>query len=223
MGYGISGDIPKEKRELKNKLLKARYNLRQEGMEPVLRHYNLYVNNRSLTAREIESIISGIIPEKENESLEKVSSEDTVANQELEKTKKPVKGLSNVKPTALKNPLNPPAGGVLTRSTTGKTKYVATKKKNLKKDLSVINVIFWNSSGLNNIIDIKEIVNSRSIVCLSETWSISQPSIISPTNEYTQQVLYSPAERSEERGRAKGGIAVISNKNIYDSGTVYIA
>lgn len=66
LGISISSDMPKEKRVLKSKLLKARYILRLQRKEPVLQNLNLILNERNLTIEEIEGIISESAENEEN-------------------------------------------------------------------------------------------------------------------------------------------------------------
>ena len=59
MGYKISSDVSKEKRKLKSMLLKARYLLRKDGKNPILRNYKLFIENYQLTENEIILICDG--------------------------------------------------------------------------------------------------------------------------------------------------------------------
>ena len=95
MENAVSSDISKEKRELKNKLLKARYKLRQDGKEPMLRNYKLYLDNRCLTPKEISVILDGNYRDNEIEISENENtSEVIVPENDPEKNKKQVEGLS---------------------------------------------------------------------------------------------------------------------------------
>ena len=57
LGYSVSSDLSKEKRDVKKKLLKARYILKQEGKAAAIRNFKLYVENRCLTEKEIDNLI----------------------------------------------------------------------------------------------------------------------------------------------------------------------
>ena len=58
LGYRALSDLPKEKREMNSKVLKARYILRQRGKNPTLRNYKLYLEERCLSMNEVEEILS---------------------------------------------------------------------------------------------------------------------------------------------------------------------
>ena len=90
--------------------------------------------------------------------------------------------------------------------------------------LCPIEIILWNSSGLKNIDDIRNIINCRSIIGLLETWCPSKPNwTLTSTLEYAQETIYSPAEKTEERGRAKGGIADSYNSNVFKVRILFIS
>ena len=63
-------------------------------------------------------------------------------------------------------------------------------------------------------------------MCLVETWCTSEPVfMLSSSIEYAQEniqpYVYSPAVRSEERGRAKGGINISYNSNLFQSRVLF--
>ena len=72
--------------------------------------------------------------------------------------------------------------------------------------------------------DIQEYVKLNSILCLCETWSITEPNLkIWNSFGGTQNSWYSPAQRVKDRGRASGGIAIIHNSMSYDSKILFIS
>ena len=88
LGYEVSSDIPKEKRALKATLLKARYLLRQKGKNPVLRNFNLYLDNRQISAEEISALFNEKIISPEIVQIDNNSSQDTEVD---ETNKEPIK------------------------------------------------------------------------------------------------------------------------------------
>lgn len=58
LGITVASDMPKERRVLKSKLLKARYLLRQRDKQSILKGFDLIVDDCQLTIEEIEKIIS---------------------------------------------------------------------------------------------------------------------------------------------------------------------
>lgn len=68
----------------------------------------------------------------------------------------------------------------------------------------------WNVNGIDNLDDIFEFVECNDILCVYETWSISEPKQI---GNCKQKIIYHrPAVREAMRGRAKGGLAVFINE-----------
>lgn len=62
MGLGLSNDVPKEERAIIRAALKAKYILRSEGQQPILKGNELWLNDRRLTEQEISEIL-----ERQNE------------------------------------------------------------------------------------------------------------------------------------------------------------
>ena len=82
--------------------------------------------------------------------------------------------------------------------------------------------MFWNCTGSANINDLRDSVKRDDIICLCETWCIVEPVITLFTpNEHCYKTLHSPAERSADRGRAKGGIAIHLNTKTYTPVTLF--
>lgn len=75
-------------------------------------------------------------------------------------------------------------------------------------------IIFWNIHGYSNISDIDKIYSKQDILCINETW-VDRPTLPYLPSQVTSQ--HSPATRTAKTGRAKGGIALIYNKNIYNA------
>ena len=67
-------------------------------------------------------------------------------------------------------------------------------------------------NNLGNLNDILKYTNSSSIVCVYETWSTTLPNIYFSK---TQEIIYSQATRVAERGRARGGIMIVLDRNVY--------
>ena len=90
---------------------------------------------------------------------------------------------------------------------------------------SKFEVIFWNIAGIANMEgDLIEGINSYSILCLYETW-VDDVTMNLPRHLATRGFTFvnSPAVRTASRGRAKGGIICVINKNIYNFSTVYMS
>lgn len=58
LGVRLSSDLSKESRNLKNKLLKARYMLRKEGKDPILKGFRLELDGKLLKEKEIDKIVN---------------------------------------------------------------------------------------------------------------------------------------------------------------------
>ena len=82
---------------------------------------------------------------------------------------------------------------------------------------SVIKIIFWNCRGRINIDDLQNYVTDSVIVCVYETWCEEKLNKLIMTKWQEQEIIFNPAIRNLTKGRAKGGIAVFHNNNIYNS------
>lgn len=74
MGLSIANDIPQEDRLINKRLMRARYLLKQEQKNPVLRGTSLFVNNQRLTDHEIDELLAKY--EETNQTL----AHETIAN-----------------------------------------------------------------------------------------------------------------------------------------------
>ena len=67
-------------------------------------------------------------------------------------------------------------------------------------------------------------INELSIVNIYETWNVNEPSVnVTGLSNYAQELLYSPAVKTELKGRAKGGIIMCNNKKFSQSKKVYVS
>lgn len=66
-----------------------------------------------------------------------------------------------------------------------------------------------------------EVCNSD-IVCVNETWATDDPSILISNYFPDCDVIYSKATKTATRGRARGGLLVVYNKNKYSTENLFI-
>ena len=75
---------------------------------------------------------------------------------------------------------------------------------------------------MKHIEDIKQYVDHNCIVCLYETWSISEPAAdVGKLKSYEQQTFFAPAEKDAAKCRPKCGIEMFVDKKMYKCEIVF--
>ena len=214
VGISVASDMPKERRVLKSKLLKARNLLKQKNKQAIIRVFDLIVDDCHLSIEEIEKIISKEeFSVEDNNNNEKTSSQSYSSSSSVKKNEKYKINFPVIKTVSAK--VNRPKPVVNTRRN---AKVKQQNKKRLHLDtLQPIRIIFWNIRGLANYQDIQSQINENTIVCLRETWCTNDVKIRVSKSKYSQELIATPAVKKGVKGRAMGGLLMCLNKNYYKS------
>lgn len=78
-------------------------------------------------------------------------------------------------------------------------------------------ITFWNCNGIQRIYNLtseeEELLQNWQVICLSETWLMYEPEKISSLlKDYN--MVFSPAVREGQRGRASGGLIILIKKHL---------